>query len=600
MTIEVDDDVKSDFLVEAGEIVHRLGGELLDLEQRPSDKDLLNQIFRGFHTIKGGAGFLRLQPVVDLCHQAEETFNALRNGKLVATAQYIDHVVQSVNLLERMLDQVKAGEEPDAAPPELLAALKGSDGKSAAPPPAPPAPAKEDAAAAFAAKTGAITDDEFEALLDELQGGGAPKVDPPKVDPPKVEPPKVDPPKVEPPKPKPEPKGEAKAEAKPAAETTVRVDTIKLDRIMNLVGELVLVRNRLKLLRGKGADPEVEGAVTRLDQVATGLQASVMQLRMQPVGKVFSRFPRLAREVATSLGKKVELVFEGEKTDLDKNLVEALADPLIHLVRNAIDHGIEKPDVRAQRGKRPEGHLLLSAAQEGDRIVITVRDDGAGMDPEILRRKAVEKGVLNAQAASRLTPAECLELIFAPGFSTKAEVSEVSGRGVGMDVVKSRITELKGAVHLDSSVGVGTTVRISVPLTLAILPVLMVRCARTYAIPLSLVHDVFQLDPSQIVQMDGRPLLPRKNDPLPLVFLDRWLGLDEMRPRPAQPLVVNLRASSRDWGLVVDEVRGREEIVVKPLGALLNGVPGYSGATVTADGTVALILDIPGLLKSAK
>ncbi|HZP12978.1 MAG TPA: chemotaxis protein CheA [Nevskiaceae bacterium] len=567
MAIDSQEDIRADFLIEAGEIVQKLGSQLVELEQRPADRDLLNAIFRGFHTIKGGAGFLKLDGMVELCHIAEEVFNAMRNGKIAADASRIDAVMKAVSVLEESMQALTDNQSPPSPTPDLLQALRN---------------AAQDKPGA---QSNTITEDEFEALLDELHGPGkTPK---------KVEEPVAA-------APAPPPKSAPASPSTPVAETTVRVDTARLDRVMNLVGELVLVRNRMKLRRGKSRDEELDRMVGQLDQVTSGLQITAMQLRMQPVGKVFSRFPKLARDVARSLGKKVTLTLSGEDTDLDKNLVEALADPLVHLVRNAIDHGIESPEVRAKRGKPAEGHVALTAAQEGDHIVITVRDDGAGMDPEVLRRKAVEKGVLTRDAAAKLTPNQCLELIFAAGFSTKSEVSDISGRGVGMDVVRSKITDLKGSVTIDSAPGVGSTIRIAVPLTLAILPALMVRCGkRAYAIALGAVQDVFALDAAKVVRVEGRPALPRAGSVLRLVFLDRWLGLPEMREAPVQPLVVHVQTEGRAFGLVVDEVLGREEIVVKPLGAMLQGVPGYSGATVTGDGAVALILDMSGVLKSS-
>jgi two-component system, chemotaxis family, sensor kinase CheA len=368
---------------------------------------------------------------------------------------------------------------------------------------------------------------------------------------------------------------------------------------MNLVGELVLVRNRLKDLRAREADPALFARpVAELDFITRGLQNAVMQVRMQPVGKVFARFPKIARDVARSLGKQVEVELQGEDTDLDKNLVEALADPLVHMVRNSVDHGIEMPDERVRRGKPAAGRLTLGAQQQGDSIAITVRDDGAGIDAERVRAKAIEKGLLDPVDAAQLSQDECLQLVFLPGFSTKEQVSDLSGRGVGMDVVMSRIRALGGSVHIESEPGAGSTVRIRVPLTLAILSALMVSANdRRYALPLAPVLDVFALDPGAAETLDRWDVVPTRRDTLRLVWLDPWLAraVDDRRRH-----VVVAQVGDERYGFVVGEVRGREEIVIKPLGPSLRGTPGVSSATVLPDGRVALILDFAGLVEAWK
>ncbi|HBK45538.1 MAG TPA: chemotaxis protein CheA, partial [Xanthomonadaceae bacterium] len=387
--------------------------------------------------------------------------------------------------------------------------------------------------------------------------------------------------------------------AKPAseAEHTVRVDTKRLDAIVNLIGELVLSRNRLKTLRVRLRDEELDRAVSTLDIATARLQSAVMRTRMQPVGKVFSRFPKVARDVARSLQKEVELELIGAETELDRNLVEALADPLVHLVRNAIDHGIEAPALREASGKQRSGHVRLSAQQEGDYVSIEVQDDGAGIDPERLREKAREKGLIDAEAAARLSTDECLHLIFLPGFSTKAEVTDISGRGVGMDVVQSRIRELSGTIQIQSELGRGSRFMIRVPLTLAILPTLLVQAGEdVYALPLARVVEVLHAPQTSLGWFDGRAVLDRRSHTLPLVDLRRWLGV----PTPPTPLltVVLLQAGESRFGLVVDQVRGREEVVIKPLPRALRGLPGYAGATLIGDGRMSLILDVDGLRAS--
>jgi len=362
----------------------------------------------------------------------------------------------------------------------------------------------------------------------------------------------------------------------------------------------VLVRNRLTTLRAGLANEEVAKAVSNLDVVTADLQTAVMKTRMQPIKKVFGRFPRVVRDLARSLNKEVTLELVGEETDLDKNLVEALADPLVHLVRNAVDHGIEPPEEREAVGKPRTGRVVLAAEQEGDHILLSITDDGRGMDADLLRRKAVEKGLMDEEAAARLDDREAYNLIFMPGFSTKEEISDVSGRGVGMDVVKTRIAQLNGSVEIDSTPGEGSRLSIRVPLTLAIMPTLMVIVGgNTFALPLSSVIEIFDMHLDQTNIVDGQLVVRVRDKAVPLFYLREWLA-------PFQPLteeergaghVVLVHVGSRRVGFVVDDLIGREEVVIKPLGALLHGMPGFAGATITGNGRIALILDVPSLVK---
>jgi two-component system chemotaxis sensor kinase CheA len=656
MSFELDDSIREDFLAEAGEIVEQLSEELVQLERSPKDADLLNSIFRGFHTVKGGAGFLNIAPLVDLCHAAEEAFDAMRNGKLDLTPSIMDSVLQALDHVSAMLSSVSAGEEPEPAPPELPASLRalvnqaeaadaapsGSTPRPSEPAAAPPedapdpaeiafeamvtevraeqpsAPAMAEAPAAEEPDGDEITDDEFEKLLDQMQESGQATHLAPK-----------DSPAAATAAPEPVAAGAATAVAEPASspepaarpstpkadgaepgraaggkapvESSVRVNVSRLDSVMNLVGELVLVRNRLTNLGHNLENDELKKAVANLDLVTSDLQNGVMQTRMQPIGKVFSRFPRLARDVARSLNKEIELTMSGEDTDLDKNLVEALADPLVHLVRNAMDHGIEPPDVREAKGKPRTGRVELAARQEGEHIVITIEDDGAGMDPERLRAKAVEKGLISADMASKLSRHECFDLIFKAGFTTMDKVSDISGRGVGMDVVKTRISALNGNVEIDSEPDVGTCVRFQVPLTLAILPTLMVRLAeRTYAFPLSQVVEVFSLESDKVQRVSGRDVIMVRGKPLPVVFLSRLLDREPGTSGESELYVVVLQVGSGMVGFVCDDVLGQEEVVIKPLGKLLQDVAGFAGATITGDGHIALIFDVSGLMKRVR
>ena len=536
----VSPDIAADFLVEAGEILERLGEQLVQLEQAADDKGLLNAVFRGFHTIKGGAGFLGLVPMVELCHALEDAFDKARDGKILLDDDAFDYAQRCHDTLSVQMAALGAGQPLEPADPELIAAIKAwASGQTTTKP-----------AKATAAKAA--------------------------------------------PKPMAKPAGAAKTGGD--TEQTVRVDTKRLDAIVNLTGELVLARNRLKVLRDKLKDEDLHRAVTALDHATARLQGSVMRTRMQPVSRVFQRFPKMARDVARQLDKQVELTLEGAETELDRNLVEALADPLVHLVRNAIDHGIERPAARQAAGKPPVGQVLLSARQEGDSVAIEIRDDGGGMDAERLRAKAVEKGLLTPEAAARLGAEECFQLIFLPGFSTKAEVTDISGRGVGMDVVQSKIRELSGQIQIQSELGQGSRFTIKVPLTLAILPTLLVRVADTsYALPLGRVVEVLPMPQRKPDYVDGQPVLDLRSSTLPLVWLRAWLRLP---PCTGGEVIVVLQTGDFRYGLVVDQVRGREEVVIKALPKRVRGIPGYAGATLIGDGSLSLILDIDGLQRS--
>ncbi|HHM5361986.1 TPA: chemotaxis protein CheA [Pseudomonas aeruginosa] len=747
MSFDADEEILQDFLVEAGEILEQLSEQLVELESRPDDMDLLNAIFRGFHTVKGGAGFLQLNALVECCHIAENVFDILRKGERRVSSELMDVVLQALDTVNAMFDQVREQSEPTPATPELLAALaRLAEPEGAAPaepvqaPPAavPPAePAAPPEAPAQSASSD-ITDDEFEQLLDALQGDEAPasavaeapaapagdeisdaefealldqlhgkgKFVPPAVS---AEPAQVPAEAVEPaaaaagddisddefealldelhgkgkfgdvpeaagtpaapaaaaPAAAPAEQGKAPAAAggdeisddefeslldelhgkgkfngaseavaaaaavakniaakspaakpvapakaaaarpaapdRPAAseaETTVRVDTARLDEIMNMVGELVLVRNRLVRLGLNSGDEAMAKAVANLDVVTGDLQMSVMKTRMQPIKKVFGRFPRLVRDLARNMKKEINLELVGEETDLDKNLVEALADPLVHLVRNAVDHGIESPEEREAAGKPRVGQVVLSAEQEGDHILLMITDDGKGMDAEVLRNKAVEKGLLERDAADRLTDLECYNLIFAPGFSTKTEIADVSGRGVGMDVVKTKISQLNGTVNVFSQKGAGSKIVIKVPLTLAIMPTLMVMLgSQAFAFPLVNVNEIFHLDLSRTNVVDGQEVVIVRDKALPLFYLKRWLVPSAAHEEQGEGHVVILSVGTQRIGFVVDQLVGQEEVVIKPLGKMLQGTPGMAGATITGDGRIALILDVPSMLK---
>lgn len=733
MSFDVDEDILQDFLVEAGEILEQLQEQLVDLENNPEDADLLNAIFRGYHTVKGGAGFLSLTELVEICHGAENVFDVMRNGQRTLTPELMDIILQATDVVVEMFERVKASQplEPaDANLVEVLHKLSRPEspdenifGEQSAPAPDPVVEEPElvvDEPAAQAPSTSdssggidEISEDEFEALLDELHGSSAPgQTASPKIEPTKTvapasssdsdditddefeallddlhgkgkfgdeeksvvapaptsepasgsgdeeisddefealldqlhgsgqgptkqgavakapEPP-VDKAATEavqkakqaasgdtkatptpsaaspakasaPAAPKATPKKDDKkaTPAAPPAETTVRVDTKRLDQIMNMVGELVLVRNRLISLGINSNDESMSKAIANLDVVTGDLQGAVMKTRMQPIKKVFGRFPRVVRDLARSLKKEITLELVGEETDLDKNLVEALADPLVHLVRNSVDHGIEMPDDRAAVGKPRMGTVQLSASQEGDHILLTIEDDGKGMDAEKLKEIAISRGVLDADAAARMSDVEAFNLIFAPGFSTKTEISDISGRGVGMDVVKTKINQLNGTINIDSHLGKGTRLDIKVPLTLAILPTLMIVVGKqTFALPLGAVNEIINMDIKKTNTVDGQLTMIVRSKAIPLFFLGEWLIRGPKNINREKGHVVVVQIGTQQVGFVVDALIGQEEVVIKPLDALLQGTAGMAGATITSDGGIALILDIPSLLK---
>ncbi len=705
MSFDMDEDILQDFLVEAGEILELLQEQLVELENNPQDTALLNAIFRGFHTVKGGAGFLSLGELVDACHGAENVFDILRTGKRQVTPELMDVILQALDAVNAMFAEVKARQPLTPADPALLDALHfyseperpgeaapnaapaavspkveapvtpsapavvasgdddldsmteaefermldelhgaGAPGRSTAAAAAPSTPSASSASgdditddefealldqlhgkgsfqpevkaspaspaptatpAAAAKKDDEITDDEFEALLDQLHGKGkAPVEATPKAEverQPTPEP--VAAPAAVPAKAAEAPvapaAGAAVDKGAVAAETTVRVDTKRLDQIMNMVGELVLVRNRLVSLSSSAQSEEMSKAIANLDVVTADIQGAVMKTRMQPIKKVFGRFPRVVRDLARSLKKDIELILEGEETDLDKNLVEALADPLVHLVRNSVDHGIELPDIRQAAGKPRTGIVKLAAQQAGDHILLTIQDDGAGMDPEKLKNLAIKRGVIDTDTAARMSDTDAFNLIFAPGFSTKEQISDISGRGVGMDVVKTKITQLNGTVHIHSKLGEGTLLEIKVPLTLAILPTLMVIVGKqTFALPLAGVNEIFHLDLAKTNIVDGQLTIVVRNKAIPLFYLEHWLVKNsDKKLRRAQGHVVIVQIGQQQVGFVVDQLIGQEEVVIKALDALLQGTPGMAGATITSDGGIALILDVPNLLK---
>ncbi len=575
------DELTREFLIESQEGLDRMERCLTELEAQPGDTALLAEIFRSVHTIKGTTGFLGFKRLERLAHSGENLLGLLREGRLAATADVVTGLLQLLDGLRSILKTVEAsGAEGEGADAKLIGRLDELQK------PAPKAPA---VAARTRARKAAKSAECAPSAAAEVATAVVAVADEPKPEP-ATEPalnPQTD-------------ADKGRAPGQSTAESTLRVDVSLLNRMMNLVGELVLTRNQV--LQATAGDPNMTLLSRRLDMVTADLRESVMKARMQPVSNVFSKMPRIVRDLSQTLGRRVRLQMEGQDTELDKSLLEAIKDPLTHAVRNSLDHGIEPPDVREAAGKDPEGTLRLRAVQEGSHVIIEVADDGAGMSVEKIREKAIERGLLTAERATLLGEREMMQLVFLPGFSTASTVTNVSGRGVGMDVVRTNVEKIGGKVEIDSRHGKGTTMRLRIPLTLAIIPALIVRCGeQSYALPQAalseLVHVPESSFNSSIEWIDNSPLYRLRGKLLPLVFLDGMLN-PSVRGRAGAGrdcFIAVLDADGRSFGLAVDGLNDPEEIVVKPLSSALKGIGFYSGATVLGNGELALILD-PGAI----
>ena len=600
-----------EFLVESEELLERMDQDMVRLEGSPQDAEILNRIFRAIHTIKGTSGFLGFEPIVRLSHQAEDVLNILRRGEIVLTTRTMDALLQSRDHLGLMLQDIRQGGlrtyELDSLLSELREAQKPT-ARETQPSVATPAPD-----------------------LVPTMGSTTPAAIPPTLVPPVVIPPASVPSlapapasriritEVEEPvvasrviPPVEETRavlGTAGGAAKKSDEAkTLRVDVHKLDELVNLIGELVLERNRLtQISRDLGNHPETISAVAealnlsaaRLSFITDEMQTSGLKVRMVPIETVFRKFPRMVRDVAHGLGKEVELVMRGEDTELDKTMVELIGDPLVHLVRNALDHGLEMPDAREAKGKPRQGSIRLEARQEGDQIVIGIKDDGAGIDAERVARKAIEKGLVTAEHVRTLSRTQILDFLFLPGFSTAEVISDLSGRGVGMDVVLSNLKKMGGNVQIETELGQGTTVLLRLPLTLAIMPVLMVRIRdEIYALPLRSVIETSRIERREIHRIEGGEILCLRDRSLPLLRLGRIF--DHPDTAEGDGRVVILGFGERRVALLVDQLLGQESTVVKPLSALFRNIGCLSGATISGDGRVRLVLDPTGLLATAE
>lgn len=593
------EELLQDFLQEATDLLSDVDNKLVDLEKTPDEKSLLNDIFRGFHTIKGGAGFLNATELVTLCHLTENLFDKLRNDELQLTPELMDLIMSATQGVREMFGELTQSLQPQPADPALLDALRaviqGGGVKPAAPAPAAPAPAAEAPAAAPTAPASQVAGEpDWNAVHAAMTEGGVPPSNATPANAPHVAAAAT----AAAPKPAPKPAPRAAAPAKP--ETTIRVDTARLDQVLNLSGEIGLTKNRLTSLRadilaGKN-DSEtlhaLDQAVSQLDLLVSDLQNSVMKTRMQPIGRLFQKYPRIARDLARQMGKNIELVLAGEETEVDKTMIEDLADPLIHLIRNAVDHGVESPEDRKSSGKPDKSLVRLEARQEGDHIVLIIADDGRGMSPEKIRSKAVEKGLITEEEANTLDERQSLNLIFLPGFSTKTQISDVSGRGVGMDVVKTNIQKLNGSIEIKSELGKGSVFIISLPLTLAILPVLLVLLDdQPFALPLSLVREILPIEHDKIQEVGGKETLVVRGEVLPVLSLTKLLGWP-VRQYPEYG--VFMQTAERSFILGVDSFAGRDDAVIKSLEDFRP--KGVAGVTTLSNGQIVLILDIKELL----
>ena len=588
------DELTREFLIESQEGLDRMERCLTDLEERPNDAALLADIFRSVHTIKGTTGFLGFKRLEKLAHAGENLLGMLREGKLAANALIITGLLQLLDGLRSILKTIEAdGLEGDGTDTSLIANLEQLQSPTKAEEPKHATRARATSVKGHAARKQIAEQPSVEAVVPEPEAGVETASAPPLPSLPSVL-------LVAPDAPEAETMRARAASGTSAAESTLRVDVTLLNRMMNLVGELVLTRNQV--LQATSTDPKMTLLSRRLDMVTADLRESVMKARMQPVSNVFSKMPRMVRDLSQSLHRRVRLQMEGQETELDKSLLEAIKDPLTHAVRNSLDHGIEPPEVREAAGKDPEGTLRLRAMQEGSHVIIEVSDDGAGIAVEKVRAKAVERGLISTDRAALQSERELLQLIFLPGFSTAAAVTNVSGRGVGMDVVRTNVEKIGGKVEIDSRVGTGTTLRLRIPLTLAIIPALIVRSVQqSFALPQGALSELVHVSSEQatttIEWIEDAPLYRLRGKLLPLVFLDRLLvpAASDGRTRDRDSFIAILDADGRRFGLVVDGLADPEEIVVKPLSVALKGIGLYSGATVLGSGDLALILD-PGAI----
>ncbi|WP_103616987.1 chemotaxis protein CheW [Campylobacter concisus] len=633
-------EIMEDFLIEAFELIEQIDHDLVELEANPEDLELLNRIFRVAHTVKGSSSFLNFDVLTELTHHMEDVLNKARKGELKITPDIMDVVLESVDMMKGLLEsirdngsdaaagidiknicvrltQISEGEAPSAAA-EAPAAPAPEPVKE----PEPVAPAEEAAPEVSDAELSKLSDSEVEAEIERLlkvrkaedQARRASKGIAPK-SPEEIAPATS---AASAPAPKPAPSRERDADKKvPAAssnsavaqEQTIRVEVKRLDHLMNLIGELVLGKNRLLKIyddveeryEGEKFLEELNQVVSSLSLVTTDIQLAVMKTRMLPIAKVFNKFPRMIRDLSRELGKQIDLEISGEETELDKSIVEEIGDPLVHIIRNSCDHGIEDPETRKAMGKPEKGLVQLKAYNEGNHIVVEIVDDGKGLDADMLKAKSIEKGIITEREADAMSEKEAFGLIFKPGFSTAAKVTNVSGRGVGMDVVKTNIEKLNGIIDIESEVGKGTVMKLKIPLTLAIIQSLLVGTQEEfYAIPLASVLETVRVPIDDIYTIDGKNVLRLRDEVLSLVRLSDVFGVNKVFDGGDQTYVVIIGVAEAKLGIIVDTLVGQEEIVIKSMGDYLQNIPGIAGATIRGDGRVTLIIDVGAMMEMAK
>ena len=634
-------EIMEDFLIEAFELIEQIDHDLVELEANPEDLELLNRIFRVAHTVKGSSSFLNFDVLTELTHHMEDVLNKARKGELKITPDIMDVVLESVDMMKGLLEsirdngsdaaagidiknicasltQISEGEAPSAAPEAPAAAPAPEPVKE----PEPAMPAEEAAPEVSDAELSKLSDSEVEAEIERLlkvrkaedQARRASKGIAPK-SPEEIAPAASAAPA---PAPKPAPSRERDADKKvPAAssnsavaqEQTIRVEVKRLDHLMNLIGELVLGKNRLLKIyddveeryEGEKFLEELNQVVSSLSLVTTDIQLAVMKTRMLPIAKVFNKFPRMIRDLSRELGKQIDLEISGEETELDKSIVEEIGDPLVHIIRNSCDHGIEDPETRKAMGKPEKGLVQLKAYNEGNHIVVEIVDDGKGLDADMLKAKSIEKGIITEREADAMSEKEAFGLIFKPGFSTAAKVTNVSGRGVGMDVVKTNIEKLNGIIDIESEVGKGTVMKLKIPLTLAIIQSLLVGTQEEfYAIPLASVLETVRVPIDDIYTIDGKNVLRLRDEVLSLVRLSDVFGVNKVFDGGDQTYVVIIGVAEAKLGIIVDTLVGQEEIVIKSMGDYLQNIPGIAGATIRGDGRVTLIIDVGAMMEMAK
>jgi len=637
-------EILQDFLVESFELVEKLDEDLVELESNPHDLELLNGIFRVAHTVKGASSFLNMDVLTHLTHHMENILNKARHGDLVITPPIMDVILESIDLMKELLETIRDTSADSGVDVSGCVArldkIDGGDGEVETPQAV--APVEESAPAPVVAEPAGdepdyenMSDDEVEdeiaKLLAQRQeqdkakraakiaaGEDVPAPPPspdaePKKEAPKATPapakPTPAPTKPTPSKPASEPKAAAPAKKQVAPEQTIRVDVKRLDHLMNLIGELVLAKNRLIKINDDMEDryegeeflEELNQVVSIVSLVTTDLQIAVMKTRMLPVGKVFNKFPRMIRDLSRELNKKIDLQIDGEETELDKSIVEEIGDPLVHIIRNSCDHGIEVPDIRTAGGKAELGTISLKAYNEGNQIVIQIDDDGKGLDVQMLKDRCVEKSLITEKEADIMSDKDAFALIFKPGFSTAAAVTNVSGRGVGMDVVKTNIEKLNGIIDIESEIGKGTTIKLKIPLTLAIIQALLVGVQEeTYAIPLASVMETVRISTDEIYTVEGKSVMRLRDDVLSLVHIGDIFEVERIMEANEHVYVVVLGVGAQKLGLLVDTLVGQEEIVIKSLGEYLKGIEGVAGATIRGDGGVTLIVDVVALMEMAR